>query len=262
MPEWLLQKDNYIPPRDKDTFINKSILSLLNVLSKLNLQSEKRKDLFKVNSIIKVVTTLLLVLLITTSRNSIFILTINILLLLLVSLLNIDEITSILRASFFSAAFTFIILIPSILMGNVNNSILMIFKVLASIASVNILSHVTQWDEITGTFKLFFIPDIFIFVLDITIKYIIVLGEFSLNMLYALKLKSIGRSNNNYSSLSGIIGTVFMKSKEMAEDMHSAMECRGFTGEYRAYKNFKLVYMDFCYVVIFVIIVLLYFYFR
>ena len=85
MPEWLLQKDNYIPPKDKDTFINKSILSLLVVLSKLNLQSEKRRDIFKINSIIKVVSTLLLVILITTSRSSIFILTINILLLLLLS---------------------------------------------------------------------------------------------------------------------------------------------------------------------------------
>ncbi|MBC8062004.1 MAG: energy-coupling factor transporter transmembrane protein EcfT [Clostridiaceae bacterium] len=258
MPDWLLKKDIYIPLKDKDTFINKSILSLLRVLSKLNLQSEKRKNVIKINPIIKVVSTLLLVLLITTSRSSLFILTINILLLFLISSLKLDEIKTILGTSFISAAFTFIILIPSIFTGNVNNSILMVFKVLASITSVNILSHLTHWNEITGTFKLFFIPDIFIFVLDITIKYIIVLGEFSLNMLHALRLRSIGRSNNKYSSLTGIMGTIFMKSKEMAEDMHSAMECRGFTGEYKAYSNFKVTYSDLCYIIIFVIIVLLY----
>ena len=34
--------------------------------------------------------------------------------------------------------------------------------------------------------------------------------------------------------LTGIAGTLFLKSKEMAEEMYAAMECRGFTGEYRA----------------------------
>ena len=60
MPEWLLQKDTYLPLKDKDTFINKSILSLLRALSKLNQQSQKRADVFKINSIIKVISTLFL----------------------------------------------------------------------------------------------------------------------------------------------------------------------------------------------------------
>jgi len=262
MPEWLLKKDNYIPLKDNETYINKSILSLLGVASKLNLQGEKRSDIHKINPIIKVISILILVILITTSQSPIFILTINTLLLLRVSSLKLSEIKNILGSSFIVAAFTLIMLIPSMFMGNVNNSVLLIFKVLASITSVNILSHTTQWNEITGTFKLFFIPDIFIFVLDITIKYIIVLGEFSLNMLYALKLRSIGKSSDKYSSLTGIIGTTFIKSKEMAEDMYSAMECRGFTGEYKAYTSFKLKYRDFSYIIIIVILILLYFYFR
>ena len=39
MPEWLLKEENYMPLKDKDTFINKSILSLLNVISRIRAQS-------------------------------------------------------------------------------------------------------------------------------------------------------------------------------------------------------------------------------
>ena len=53
----------------------------------------------------------------------------------------------------------------------------------------------------------------FIFVFDITIKYIVIFGEFSLNMLYALKLRSVGKSKNKSTSLSGIIGTTVYKIK-------------------------------------------------
>ena len=95
-----------------------------------------------------------------------------------------------------------------------------------------------------------FLPDIFILVLDITIKYIVLLGEFSLNIFYSLKLRSVGKNKNKYTSLSGIAGTMFIKSKEMAEDMYSAMECRGYTGEYRIYKKFKLTFADVIYITI------------
>lgn len=262
MPEWLLGKDQYTPQKDKDTFIDKSILSILGVISKLALQSEKRKKKNTINPVLKVISTLLVIILISVTRSFTFVLTINVLLLLAVSLMSLKQIKSILSVSFITALFTLIILLPSILMGNVGNSILTVIKVLANITSVSILTNVTEWSDITGILKLFFIPDLFIFVLDITIKYISVLGEFSLDMLYSLKLRSVGRNKNKYSSISGIMGTMFIKSKEMAEEMHGAMECRGFTGEYKAYKKYTFNYMDFIYLIINVIMVVIYLYLR
>jgi len=73
----------------------------------------------------------------------------------------------------------------------------------------------------------------FILVLDITLKYITLLGDFALSMLYALRLRSVGKNDGKTASLSAVAGTMFLKSKEMAEEMYAAMECRGFTGTYR-----------------------------
>jgi cobalt/nickel transport system permease protein len=92
-------------------------------------------------------------------------------------------------------------------------------------------------------------------------KYIVMLGDFTLNMLYALKLRSIGRNQSKYTALSGIAGTMFIKSKEMAEEMYYAMECRGFTGKYQVYAKTRLTIIDYIYIIINIGMILMFVYF-
>lgn len=261
MPEWLLEKDNYIPLKDKDAFINKSILSILNVLTKFKKQTEYRTTKFEINALFKFISTLILIIFVSLTQSFTFVLIINVFMLVLINFLSINEIKYILKVSSIVAIFTFVILLPSIFLGYGNNSLMITLKVLISVASVNILACTTQWNDLTGALKVFRVPDMFIFVLDITIKYIIVLGEFSLNMIYSLKLRSVGKSNNKSASISGVVGTMFIKSKEMAEEMYGAMECRGFTGTYRVYNNFKFKLADYICIMFNVIFILTYFYF-
>ncbi len=248
MPEWLSQDENYTPQSDKDTFINKGILSLLSVLSRIKTQDSAKMGKYQVNATLKVAFTFVLVVLLSISRSLTFIVIINVYLLGTLSTMEAKDIVKILRVSFVMALFTFVVLLPAAFWGNSYSSVMITSKVLATITAVNILSHATRWSYITSALKRFFVPDIFILVLDITIKYIVMLGEFTLNMMYALKLRSVGKNKNKYTSLSGIAGSLFIKSKEMAEDMYAAMECRGFTGEYQVYNNFKFTLADFAYV--------------
>ena len=55
MPEWLLKSENYAPVSDKDTFINKSILSFLKLISKIRAQSSYEKDKLFVSPVFKLV---------------------------------------------------------------------------------------------------------------------------------------------------------------------------------------------------------------
>ncbi|MBK1811095.1 energy-coupling factor transporter transmembrane protein EcfT [Clostridium sp. YIM B02505] len=261
MPEWLLKKDNYIPEKDKDAFINKSILSILGVLTRFRLQTEARANKFGINAVLKVVTTFILIIFVSLTKNFSFVLISGVFLLVLINFLSINEIKYILKISFVVAIFTLIILLPSVFLGYGNNTLMITLKVLISVAFVNILACITQWNDLIRALKIFHVPDMFIFVLDITIKYIIVLGEFSLNMIYALKLRSVGKSNNKSTSLSGIVGTMFIKSKEVAEEMYGAMECRGFTGEYKVYNKFKFCLADYICIIVNVIFITIYFYF-
>jgi cobalt/nickel transport system permease protein len=261
MPEWLLKDDNYVPQSDKDTFITKSILSILGVLSRIRTQSGYKEDKFKINTTLKVAFTFMLILLISITKNFIFTIIINVYLLAILSMMSGEDIIKILKVSFITTAFTFIILIPAVFCGNGFSSIMITSKVFATITAVNLLSYSTRWNSLTSSLKRFFIPDIFIFILDITIKYIVMLGEISLNLLYSLKLRSVGKNKNKYISLSGIAGTMFIKSKEMSEDMYSAMECRGYTGEYHIANNrIKFAFADFLYIAINIGIIFIFLY--
>lgn len=259
MPEWLLTECNYLLESDKDTFVNKSILSLLSLISRIRNQGSYKKEIFKVSAVLKVAFTFFLIIFLSISRNFTFIIIVNVYLLLVLSMMRGEEILKILKASFTISVFTFMILLPSVFWGNYYSITMITPKVFTTVMAVNILSHSTRWNSITSALKVFFIPDIFILVLDITIKYILLLGEFSLNMLYALKLRSVGKNSSKYTSLSGIAGIMFIKSKEMSEDMYSAMECRGFTGEYKINKNFKISFYDIIYILINIFIVYLFF---
>jgi cobalt/nickel transport system permease protein len=76
-----------------------------------------------------------------------------------------------------------------------------------------------------------------------------------------LKLRSVGRNKEKYTSVSGVAGTMFIKSKEMSEEMYEAMECRGFTGEYKRAKLNKPGLWDVLFILLVVLIILTYFWF-
>ena len=250
MPEWLLKKDDYTPIKERNTFINKSILAILKMLSKFKYSTLHKANRFGINTITKLISAILLIIMVSTSRSLGFIILIDVYLLLIISFLSAGEIKHIIKMALVISIFTIIILLPSMFMGNINNSIIIVIKTLTTVTVVNITSSISQWNDMTKALKLLLIPDIFILVLEVTIKYIIIFGEFSLNMFYALKLRSVGKSKNKSTSLSGIIGTMFIKSKEMAEEMYGAMECRGFTGEYKVHSKYKFRLNDMVYIII------------
>ncbi|PYG84302.1 cobalt/nickel transport system permease protein [Ruminiclostridium sufflavum DSM 19573] len=261
MPEWLSKKENYIPQADKDTFINKSIMSLLNILSRIRNTNACTAEGFHISAVLKVAFTFLLIVLISVSRSSEFIIIVIVYLISVLSSMKAYQIIKTLKVSFLISVFTIILLLPSAFLGNYYSIFMITPKVFATITAVNILSYSTSWNSITNALKVFFVPDIFILVLDITIKYIFLLGDFSLNMLYSLKLRSVGRNTSKYMSLSGIAGTMFIKSREMAEEMYSAMECRGFTGEYRAARKILFSLADIIYIIINILLIFVFCYF-
>jgi cobalt/nickel transport system permease protein len=260
MPEWLLKEENYTPPADRDFFINRSILSLLKVLSRIKAQGARTEGRYSVQAVFKVFFTFLLIVLLSLSRSLAFLAVAITYLLFVLSFLPAKEILKVLKICLLATAFSFIILLPAAFWGNYYSMIMIPVKVWATIMAVNLLSCSTRWDYITGALKRFHVPDLFIFVLDITIKYILLLGEFSVEMLYALKLRSVGQNKSKQTALSGIAGTMFLKSHEMAEDLHAAMECRGFTGEYHVSRAFRFRPADLLYILTNLGILFVYFY--
>lgn len=259
MPEWLLKKDDYILQDDRDSFIGKTILSILNMMGRFTWQNGDMKS--RSNALVKAISIFLMIIFVSMTRSLAYILIIGTVLLAGVNFLSVEKIKGVIRAGITAALFTLMILLPSIFLGYGNNALMVVLKVLISAAAVSAVASTVMWSDLTGSLKLLHVPDMFILILDITIKYIMILGNFSLDMVYALKLRSVGKNQHKNSSLSGIMGTLFLKSKEMAEEMYETMECRGFSGEYRPGKELKINLYDLGYILFDALLILSYFYF-
>jgi cobalt/nickel transport system permease protein len=250
MPEWLTTTENYTPVGDKDTFLSKSVLSMFSLIARIRAQDRRLRDLFFVQPVFRVLFTLLLIVLLSLSRSFAFVLVVITYLTVLLALMPAKDIVAILKVSITVTLFTLVILLPAAFYGNSYSMTMIPPKVFATVTAVNIVNHATRWSNIIGALRRFYVPDLIIFVLDITLKYIVMLGELALEMLYALRLRSVGRNKSKVTSLGGVAGTIFLKSRLMAEEMVQAMECRGFSGKYPVRDRFRFGIADALYVLL------------
>lgn len=261
IPEWLGRAENYIPKKDKDAFVDRTILSFLKLISNIKSQDSREAFLFSLNPPLCLVSTVLLIILLSLSRSFVFVIIIGVYLLGILVAMKAETIIKILKVGLVMTAFAFLVTLPALYFGNSYSCIMITSKTFATVTTVGILAGIMRWNDLTSALKKFMFPDIFIFILDITMKYIILLGDLALQMFYALKLRSVGKNKSKYASVSGIAGTIFLKSKEMADEMYQAMECRGFTGEYRIYNKSGFSAADFGYLCINAGIIALFIYF-
>jgi cobalt/nickel transport system permease protein len=234
VPEWLLRNEGYTPRSDRDAFIDKSIRTFLSLLSRIRSRTGVAQRKALIDARVKLVSLFLLILFTSLSHRLLFLGLCGTVILVILSLSRGEVILDILKIALAVAGFTFVIFLPSIFWGNLVGVLMVTAKVLICVAAARFLSATTEGRALTRALGAFRIPDLFILVLDFTLRYIILLGALSLDMLYALKLRSVGKNKDKTGSLSGIAGTLFLKSRDLAEDTYAAMECRGFTGTYRA----------------------------
>lgn len=237
IPDWMVDDEDYkLSKSSKDKFIFKSTLSILSVLRKVRNESNKTEKNMEYISL-RMFLVLTLILLSVCSRNIYFPILIIVCILVRISFMSGDSIRKILKGLFTAEIISALILLPAfVFYKDYYSCISILLKICVSVTLIKILSVETRCNTVTASLKRFKVPDILILILDITLKYIAILGDISLDMLNALKLRSVGKYKNNYKSLSGITGTIFIKSKEMSEEMYQAMECRGFSGEYKVPK--------------------------
>ena len=144
------------------------------------------------------------------------------------------DIWLILKTALFAAVVAFVLLLPAIIFSPAGliRCLVIVIKVFFGVEMVNIFNHTTQWNHITSALRKLHIPAVFVFTLDITLKYIVLLGELIDGLLTALLLRSVGKNDGKYNTVGGVMGVTFLRSAEMNQQMYEAMRCRGFTDDY------------------------------
>lgn len=235
IPDWLKEQEEYNAPQDRDGFLTRSILSLMSMLASFRAKTISYGSNYPAP--LKLIVCLAMILITSLARNMLIVYTILAVLLAHICFLKEELLVRTISASLAAALLSAVILIPAIFLGSPQSMLTVSIKVFVSVGLIGILSSTTEWNKLTAGLAAFHIPDVFIFTLDITLKYIVILGNISMDMLNALRLRSIGRNKTKAQSMSGILGVTFLKSRQMSEEMFQAMQCRGFEGEYRRNSN-------------------------
>ncbi|EYE89129.1 hypothetical protein Q428_04075 [Fervidicella metallireducens AeB] len=257
--DWLFKEDDYVPVKDNSRYLGKNIFIFSEIISKIinGVNLRQSNSILSANPLMRFILLISTIILLSLSTKVTFVLLTDVL--IVFTVLAIVKNNHILKAAFTFASFTLIMLIPSILNGNKLNAIIIVLKVFGDICSVSILTSTTPWNDIIKVLKFFLVPDIFIFVLENTLRFIYLLSNISFETLCALKLRSIGKNNKKYTNMSSIIGNMFLKSKNMSEEMYYAMECRGFTGEYEIKTRFHFSIADLLFATLIVVVFIFYF---
>ena len=102
-----------------------------------------------------------------------------------------------------------------------------------SVTMDNCFNRRTQWNQITTALRRLHVPGLFVFVLDLTLKYIVLLGTLLQDLLTALQLRAVGRHRKKYQSVGGVLGVTFLRASELSRETWEAMQCRAFTDDYK-----------------------------
>ena len=247
LPSWMCESEAYEPNIDKDGFITKSAQAILGVLAKLKWNAGKDRR-FSASPSLKLSYTFLFILLTACSKNYLFSLIMVAGTILALASYPASAMKQILSGTIGAVLFSIFILLPAVFMGNPQILLTIGTKVFLSVTLIGMLSAGTAWNKLTASLRAFHIPDIFIFTLDITLKYIAVLGEICMEILTSLRLRSIGQNKKKAKAFSGILGISFLKSREMADEMYAAMCCRGFVGEYKTGRKYAFRKQDIFYI--------------
>ena len=259
LPAWMCRQEDYIPSKDREAFLTKSTKSVLAVLTKLRFH-EGKDGRFSASPSLKLFYTIVYIILTACSRNYLFVLIMCAAVTVRLALFPAKSICQVLSGTAGAVLISVLLLLPAVFMGNPQTLANITARVYVSVTLVGILSAGTSWNKLTGSMRTFRIPSLFIFTLDITLKYISVLGEICIDILTSVRLRSVGKNPGKTKAFSGVLGITFLKSSEMAEEMYASMCCRGFTGEYSIGQKYKIRVADIFYILVTVGCAVLFFY--
>ena len=259
LPAWMCRQEDYIPSKDREAFLTKSTKSVLAVLTKLRFH-EGKDGRFSASPSLKLFYTIVYIILTACSRNYLFVLIMCAAVTVRLAFFPAKSICQVLSGTAGAVLISVLLLLPAVFMGNPQTLANITARVYVSVTLVGILSAGTSWNKLTGSMRTFRIPSLFIFTLDITLKYISVLGEICIDILTSVRLRSVGKNPGKAKAFSGVLGITFLKSGEMEEEMYASMCCRGFTGEYSIGQKYKICVADIFYILVTVGCVGLFFY--
>lgn len=233
LPSWLLAPERYDPPTDRDAFIMRSSRAVASVLARLRLDDGQATPLSP-SAPVKLLVGLALILLTSLSTNYAFVLAVLAGVLVRVALLPSHALRRVVDVAAGAAGLTALVMLPALLLGQPQSLLIVTTKVVVSVCCALTMTLSCPVHELTGALRQLHVSNLAIMTVDLALRGIVTLGTTTLEVLEALRLRSVGRNRSKGSALGGVGGIVLLKANKAAQETSDAMRCRGFTGRYQA----------------------------
>ena len=233
IPGWMKQTEQYAPPKDGGAFALRTLRSLGGVLARLRVQ--RGRDGLNIPPVLKLLLLLAGIVTLSLARKPLLLLGIAALVLGWVCMLPPRTVLNVLRPALGAAILALALFLPAMLLrpAGAGNNLILVGKVFLSVTMVSLFNQRTQWNRITGALRTLRVPGVFVFLLDLTLKYIVLLGGLIVDWLTARSLRAVGRDRHKYRSVGGVMGLTFLRASELSRETWEAMSCRGFTDDYK-----------------------------
>ena len=233
IPEWMKKIEEYVPPADGGAFYYRTLKALGGIMSRLRLESG-REGRFSLPAGVRLLLMIALIILVSVTQKDLVIMAVGAVALVRLALMQAEDIGAVVKAVLVAVIMAAVIFAPAVIMDPARlwNSIRVVAKILISVTLVGIFNRTTQWNHLTAALRKAHVPGTVIFIIDITFRYIVLLGNLMQELLTAVSLRSIGRNDKKYNSVGGVMGVTFLRGTEMNKEMYEAMQCRGFTDDY------------------------------
>ena len=225
--------EDYVPPADGGAFYYRTLKSLGGIMSRLRLESG-REGRFSLPAGVRLLLMIALIILVSVTQNNLVIMAVGAVALVRLALMQAEDISAVVKAVLVAVIMAVVIFAPAVIMDPARlwNSIRVVAKILISVTLVGIFNRTSQWNHLTAALRKAHVPGTVIFIIDITFRYIVLLGNLMQDLLTAVSLRSVGRNDKKYNSVGGVMGVTFLRGTEMNKEMYEAMQCRGFTDDY------------------------------
>ncbi|MGN0194192.1 MAG: energy-coupling factor transporter transmembrane component T [Pseudoramibacter sp.] len=223
--------------------MNLKIMEVTGRLLKSDRENAGRKS-SPVAPALRVGAAVLCILLCALSRNAVFVIAVIAVELFRLALMPPASILRVMKALILPVMFTALIMLPAVFLGHPRTMLTVTMKVLESVLVLAVMNESLDWREVTAAFSVAKGMAVFVLILDMTMRFLMILGDYSDKLLEAVMLRSVGKTNWKNAKVDGILGTTFLKSRQMAEATSEAMVCRCFDGQYNSYRRHKFAWQD------------------
>ncbi|MCH9276597.1 energy-coupling factor transporter transmembrane protein EcfT [Bifidobacterium amazonense] len=237
LPAWLCETEHYRPLADRSSFIEHNLEHLGDVLAQIGdalpvSHSPLDRALAAVSPSLRIVGVLAVIVCVNLTRNMLFSYVMLAVALVALAVRPARLIAAILKPTLAVCAISLIVALPSVFVGQTSAPVRLVVRAFVAVSLVIALARTVPWNRLIGGLRGLGVPDSLVYVCDVTIQFIDILGRSMMQLLDALRLRSVGRDTRKLKSAGRLMGVLFLRANTQARHMAEAMVCRGFDGRY------------------------------